>query len=166
MAMTISHSPRLSLPAMAPRLVDLGIGIARQLEIYLWPLVALALRLWIARVFFNSGLTKIQDWSATVLLFEFEYQVPLLPPGVAAALGTTFELGMPVLLVLGLATRLAALPLLGMSLVIQFVLGAANPAYDNVEHFYWMLILLTLIARGAGPLSLDHLAKRLVAGSR
>jgi putative oxidoreductase len=163
MAMTLSHTPRVPLLAALPRLLDIGLDVARKLELALWPLVALALRLWIARVFFNSGLTKVRDWESTVLLFQFEYQVPLLPPSLAAALGTTFELGMPVLLVLGLATRLAALPLLGMALVIQFVLGAANPAYDSVEHYCWMLILLTLIARGGGALSLDALVKRLFA---
>jgi putative oxidoreductase len=163
MAMAHTHPARIPFLAAVPQLGAAALETARRLEIFLWPVVALALRLWIARVFFNSGLTKIQDWSSTVLLFQFEYQVPLLPPQVAAALGTTFELGMPVLLVLGLATRLAALPLLGMALVIQLVLGAANPAYDNVEHFYWMLILLTLIARGAGPLSADHFIKKLLA---
>lgn len=127
------------------------------------PLLQLALRLWIARVFFNSGLTKIQDWDTTVLLFETEYQVPLLPPGVAALAGTAFELAMPVLLVLGLTTRLAALPLLGMALVIQFVLGAANPAYDSVEHAYWMFVLLAIIVHGPGPLSLDHLIRSRLA---
>ncbi len=124
------------------------------------PLLQLAIRLWIARVFFLSGLTKIQDWDTTVLLFQEEYRVPLLPPDLAALMGTTFELGMPVLLVVGLASRLAALPLLGMSLVIQFVLGAANPAYDSLEHAYWMFLLLAIVVHGPGPLSLDHLIRR------
>ena len=106
-------------------LMDTAIG---RLNAWGAPLLQLALRLWIARVFFNSGLTKIQDWDTTVLLFQEEYKVPLLPPDLAALLGTAFELGMPILLVAGLMTRVAALPLLGMSLVIQFVLGAANPA--------------------------------------
>jgi len=81
--------------------------------------------------------------------------VPLLPPEVAAILGTTFELGMPVFLVLGLGARFAALPLLGMACIIQFVLGANNPDYDNVEHFYWMFLLAMIVVRGAGTLSLD-----------
>lgn len=118
-------------------------------------------------MFFLSGLTKIQDWDTTVLLFQEEYRVPLLPPDIAALMGTAFELGMPALLVLGLASRLAALPLLGMSLVIQFVLGAANPAYDSVEHVYWMVLLLAIIVHGPGPLSLDRLiAARCAPRSR
>ncbi|CAO3433508.1 DoxX family protein [Azospirillum endophyticum] len=129
------------------------------------PLLQLALRLWIARVFFNSGLTKIQDWDTTVLLFQEEYKVPFLPPDLAALLGTTFELGMPILLVAGLMTRVAALPLLGMSLIIQFVLGAANPAYDSIEHFYWMFLLLAIIVHGPGRLSLDHIIRNRITRS-
>ena len=71
----------------------------------------------------------------------------VLPPEVAAVLGTTFELGMPIFLVLGLGARLAALPLIGMACVIQFVLGANNPDYDNVEHFYWLFLLLMIVFR-------------------
>jgi putative oxidoreductase len=130
------------------------------------PILQLAIRLWIARVFFNSGLTKIQDWDATLFLFQEEYRVPLLPTSVAALMGTTFELAMPVLLVVGLATRLAALPLIGMSLVIQFVLGASNPTYDNTEHFYWLFLLLVIAIRGPGALSLDHLLSRWIGSRR
>ena len=129
------------------------------------PLLQLALRLWIARVFFNSGLTKIQDWDTTVLLFQEEYKVPLLPPDLAALLGTTFELGMPILLVAGLMTRVAALPLLGMSLVIQFVLGAANPTYNSIEHYYWLFLLLAIIVHGPGRLSLDHMIRKRITRS-
>ena len=119
----------------------------------------LVVRLFIANVFFKSGLTKIKDWDITVSLFADEYQVPVLPPEVAAALGTTFELSMPVLLVLGLGARLAALPLFGMACVIQFVLGAANPDYDNPMHFYWMFLLGMIAIKGPGPISLDYLIR-------
>ncbi len=135
-------------------------SVAAVLNTWAAPVLDLAVRLWIARVFFNSGLTKIHDWASTQFLFAYEYQVPVLPPDIAAVIGTSFELGMPVLLVLGLFARLAALPLLGMSLVIQFVLGAGNPAYDSVEHFYWMFLLLMIVVRGPGPLSLDHAIAR------
>ena len=67
---------------------------------------------------------------------------------------------MPVLLVIGLATRFAAVPLLAMALVIQFVLGASNPAYDHITHYYWMILLTVIIIRGPGPLSIDHLIGR------
>lgn len=121
------------------------------------PLIDLAFRLIMARIFFQSGLNKLNDFENTVFLFQYEYAVPVLPPEIAAYLAAFFELAMPVLLVLGLFTRLAALPLLGMALVIQFVLGAGNPAYFQWEHYFWMLTLAYLVIRGAGPISLDHL---------
>lgn len=124
------------------------------------PLIDLAFRLIMARIFFQSGLTKIDDFENTVFLFQYEYAVPVLPPEIAAGLATFFELAMPVLLVLGLMTRLAALPLLGMAMVIQFVLGAGNEAYFQWEHYFWMLSLAYLFIRGAGPISLDYLIWR------
>ena len=141
---------------------------AAHLERFAAPILDLAVRLWIAQVFFQSGRTKLADWETTVYLFAEEYKVPLLPSEAAALIGTTFELLMPVFLALGLASRFAALPLIGMALVIQFVLGAANPDYDSVEHFYWLFLLATIVVRGPGPLSLDHvLAARLKkAGER
>ena len=162
LAATTAARPRPTLPASAAGMADAVIG---RLNAWGAPLLQLGIRLWIAEVVFTSGLTKIQDWDTTVLLFEAEYQVPFLPPDVAALLGTTFELAMPVLLVAGLMTRLAALPLLGMALVIQFVLGAANPAYDSVEHFYWMFLLLAIVVHGPGHLSLDHLIRSWLARS-
>ncbi|WP_247879416.1 DoxX family membrane protein [Azospirillum sp. TSA6c] len=87
-----------------------------------------------------------------------------MPPDIAALLAAATELTMPVLLVLGLATRLAALPLLAMALTIQFVLGTANPAFSNPQHCFWMLLLAGLIVRGGGRLSVDrwllHLSRR------
>ena len=124
------------------------------------PLIDLIMRLVIARTFFLSGLQKLQDWEATVFLFQYEYAVPVLPHEIAAVMAATFELTMPVLLVLGFATRLAAMPLLGMAFVIQFVLGANNPAFNLAEHYFWMVVLATLIARGAGPISIDSFLKR------
>ena len=77
----------------------------------LQPLAALAARVYVAQVFFSSGLTKLRDWGTTVALFTDEYKVPLLSPTVAAVLGTAGELVLPVLLVLGLAGRFSALGL-------------------------------------------------------
>lgn len=156
-------APGIAFAAQAATTVRRAVGL---IEAWAAPVLQLAIRLWIARVFFNSGLTKIQDWDATLFLFQEEYRVPLLPTSVAALMGTTFELAMPVLLVVGLATRLAALPLIGMSLVIQFVLGATNPAYDNVEHFYWLFLLLAIAIRGPGAISLDHLLSRWIDSRR
>jgi putative oxidoreductase len=142
--------------------IDLYDTATRALERYVAPVLDLAVRLWIARVFFNSGRVKIADWASTVYLFQDEYKVPVLPPEVAAILGTTFELGMPIFLVLGLGARFAALPLIGMTCVIQFVLGASNPDYDSVEHFYWLFLLTMIVVRGAGTLSLDWLLRNRV----
>jgi putative oxidoreductase len=124
------------------------------------PIVDLLIRIAVFRVFFWSGLVKIHDWPGTVQLFQYEYMVPLLPPDVAAVLAAGIELGASSLVLIGLATRLAVLPLLGLSMIIQFVLGATNPAYNQLEHYLWMVLLLTLLVRGPGILSLDHWLRR------
>jgi putative oxidoreductase len=143
----------------AARLVSIHTQATAALDRYVGPLFDLAVRLWIARVFFQSGRTKLADWAITVSLFQDEYNVPLLPPAVAAVFGTTFELAMPVFLVLGLASRLAALPLIAMTCVIQFVLGSANPDYDSAEHFYWLFLLGMIVIKGPGAISLDRLIR-------
>jgi putative oxidoreductase len=130
--------------------------IARHLERVPFGLCQLLFRLAVAGVFFRAGLAKFTSWEPTVALFRDEYRVPVLSPEIAAALATTFELGCSVLLVVGLATRPATLPLLGMIAVIQlFVYPSAWP-----EHLTWASILLCLLTRGAGPLALDHLIAR------
>ena len=116
-------------------------------------LLQLAFRLAIASVFLKAGLNKLASWEITVQLFRDEYMVPVLPPEIAATMATTFEIGCSVLLVAGLATRLATLPLLGMICVIQLFVYPA--AYS--EHLTWASILAFLLTRGGGPLSLDHL---------
>jgi putative oxidoreductase len=117
------------------------------------PLIQLLFRLAIAAVFFKGGLAKTANWMLTVQLFADEYQVPALPPEIAAMLAVTCEFGCSALLVLGLATRLATLPLLGMLAVIQTFV------YPNAwsDHLTWGSILLFLLTRGGGALSLDRL---------
>ncbi len=109
-------------------------------------------RLAIAGVFLRAGLTKIASWEPTVALFREEYRVPVLPPELAATMATSFELGCSTLLILGLATRLATLPLLGMIATIQ--LFVYPQAWS--EHLVWGSILLFLLTRGAGAVSIDH----------
>jgi putative oxidoreductase len=110
-------------------------------------------RLAIASVFLNAGLNKIASWELTVQLFADEYKVPVLAPEMAARMAATFEIGCSLLLVAGLATRLATLPLLGMIMTIQlFVYPGAY-----AEHLTWASILIFLLTRGAGPWSLDRL---------
>lgn len=130
------------------------------LERFPLALVQLAMRIAIGGVFINSGLLKINSWEFAVKLFEDEYKVPLLDPVWAARMAALNELTFPVLLVIGFATRLATLPLLGMVLVIQaFVYPQAW-----IEHLLWASVLVFLLTRGPGALSVDHLiAKRLGA---
>jgi putative oxidoreductase len=118
----------------------------------------LAIRLYVANVFFRSGLLKIGNWDGTLYLFENEYRVPLLPPAAAAWLGTFAELVFPPLLALGLATRFAALSLsvFNAMAVISFwhVLGTNQAAL--MSHFYWGVLLAVTLCHGPGKLSLDY----------
>lgn len=119
-------------------------------------LLALATRLGIAAIFFYSGRTKVTGFLTltdnTHELFRTEYRLPLLPPEIAAHLATYAEHLFPLLLVLGLLTRYSALALLGMTLVIQvFVYPDAWPT-----HLSWAALLLYLVGRGAGRLSVDR----------
>jgi uncharacterized membrane protein YphA (DoxX/SURF4 family) len=99
-------------------------ALMRFAEGWLAPILFLGIRLWMANIFFRSGLLKIQDLDGATFLFSEVHPVPFLPPWLAAYLATTFELGCSALLALGLAARLAALPMLAMALVIQFLVGA------------------------------------------
>jgi len=130
-------------------------SLARLLDVLgRFPLALLQLmfRLGVASVFVKAGLTKIASWETTVQLFADEYKVPVLSPELAATMAATFELGCSALVILGLATRVATLPLLGMIVVIQTFV------YPNAysEHLTWASILLFLLTRGAGPWSLDR----------
>jgi putative oxidoreductase len=126
---------------------------------FLSPLLDLAIRLYIANVFFKSGLTKIQSWSTTVALFENEYQVPILPPELAAYLGTAAELAFPVLLALGLATRFSAVALLALNYVAVISYPDLSEAGIK-DHFYWGFLLLVPLLHGPGAISLDRLIRR------
>ncbi len=143
--------------ARAAHLISALIGFA---ERWLAPILFLAIRLWMASIFFRSGLLKIQDLDGAIFLFSAVHPVPLLPPELAAYLATAVELVCSALLALGLAARLAALPMLAMALVIQFVVGAHDPAFYQTEHYYWMFLLALIVTKGPGRLSLDHLLER------
>ncbi len=130
------------------------------LDRFPYTLLAIPLRLAVATVFWNSGQTKLANWDATLSLFEDEYKVPLLPPDLAAQIGAGIELSMPVLLVLGFLTRPAALVLLGMTTVIEvFIYPQAWPT-----HIQWAAMLLVLLFRGGGGLSVDYALKRMFGG--
>lgn len=128
-------------------------GLAGRVPAWLPPLIG---RLAIAAVFFLSGRTKVSGWltirPSTYVLFSTEYRLPLLPPALAAHLATYAEHLFPILLVLGLFTRLSASALLVMTLVIEvFVYPDAWPT-----HLTWAALMLPLIARGGGAASLDR----------
>jgi len=118
---------------------------------YLFPLIVLFMRIWIARIFWYSGLNKISSWKSTIYLFKYEYAVPIIPVDIAAIMATGIELSMPIFLLVGFMTRLAAIPLLCMTAVIQFTY------LDLTEHLYWALLLGTIIFYGPGRYSIDRL---------
>ena len=118
-------------------------------------LAALAIRLYLARVFIASGLTKLNDWNITLALFENEYHVPLLSPAAAALLGTAAELGLPALLVAGFGTRLAALALFAFN----YVAAISYPDLSDAglkDHILWGALLLVVAIYGPGKLSADR----------
>lgn len=120
-------------------------------------LLQLMARISMATIFWRAGQSKLANWDLTLQLFASEYKVPILPPELAAPLAASVELTTPVLLVLGLATRLACLPMIGMTLVIQTFVYPQS----WVEHLTWMTFLLLLLTRGPGVMSLDHLVRRI-----
>jgi putative oxidoreductase len=136
-----------------------GLGLATQtcrgLD-WLAPLGDLLLRLYVANVFWKAGLVKIQSWSSTMYMFTEEYKVPLLPPEIAAYLGTGVELFFPVLLAFGLAGRFAAFVLFVFNIIAVISYPTLNAA-GIADHQLWGLLLALLVLRGPGKLSLDHL---------
>lgn len=125
------------------------------IDAWLTPTFDLLLRLYVAHAFFLSGLTKLRDWSVTLALFESEYAVPLLPPPLAALLGTAGEILLPVLLALGLAGRFGAAGLFVVNAVA--VLSYADMSdLGRADHLLWGVLLLTSALHGPGRWSLDH----------
>lgn len=120
------------------------------------PALDAGLRLFLANVFFKSGLTKIQTWDSTLYLFREEYKVPLLPPDFAAYLGTSAELALPVLLVFGLCGRFAALGLSILNAVAAYSYYDQLSAAGLNQHLYWGLLLAVLLLHGPGKWSLDE----------
>jgi len=165
----VDYAPAASFAAaraadsLAGRLARTAGAAARRLDV-LAPVADLGVRLLVASVFFKSGLVKVASWGATLGLFENEYAVPLLPPEVAAVLGTGVELCFPVLLALGLGSRFAAFVLFVFNIVAVISypdLGAAGLK----DHQTWGLLLLVTLLHGPGALSLDRLLGRRFLGA-
>ena len=128
---------------------------------FLAPLFDLGIRIYVARVFWLSGQTKIQSWESTLMLFEYEYAVPLVPFDVAAYAATGVELVAPVMLVLGLGTRLGALSLF----VLNYVAAISYPDINIAgikDHLLWGTMLAISFFHGPGKLSVDHLIRRKI----
>lgn len=143
---------------LAERTARLTAPVIRGLE-SLTPFIDLGVRLWVANVFWRSGLASVHDWQTTLDLFRYEYSVPLLSPHVAALLGTGVELIFPVLLAIGLAGRLSA----GVLFVFNVIAVVSYPALNEVglkDHTYWGILLLVSLLHGPGRISIDYLIRR------
>jgi putative oxidoreductase len=161
-----THPPAMPVgrASLREQALSLGHAALRGLD-GLAPLLDLGIRLYVANIFFSAGLTKIASWDTTLALFENEYAVPLLSPQWAALLGTAGELVLPVLLVLGLGGRIAALGLF----IVNAVAVVAYPDIGDVglaDHQVWGLLLLVTLLHGPGALSLDRLLARFATARR
>lgn len=131
---------------------------------WLKPFADLLARVWVAKIFFLSGLTKIADWQTTLMLFKHQYHVPFLSPTIAAYLGTGFELVLPVLLVLGLGGRFFIFIFFIYNIIcvasFHFLWTPAGQAGFD-DHVNWGLLLLMLMVHGEGKISLDYLIHKM-----
>ena len=143
--------------------VSLHSSLARGLD-SLRSLLLLGTRLWVSWQFLNSGWIKLSGWDSTLELFRYEYQVPLLPPAAAAVAGTFGELFLPLLLVLGLFTRIGAVGLFAVNALALYsywhVLGGEGFEAARGQHYLWGYMLLVLATCGGGSFSLDKLLER------
>lgn len=124
------------------------------LDKWISPLWFFAIRYWLADVYFRSGLVSISDWENNLNLFRFEFKVPVISPELAAYLSTAVELICPVLLVLGLGTRLAALAIFFTALSIELTYA------HYFEHIVWLFASFLLVLRGADKISVDYVLSR------
>jgi len=160
----------MNQPSLLHRGQALWLSFTRLIDTLQAP-AALAARLYLAQVFFLAGLTKLRDWETTLLLFTHEYAVPLLSPEVAAVMGTGSELLLPVLLLLGLIGRFAALGLSVVNFVAVLSLAEIAPAALQ-QHITWGVLLAVLVLYGLGKWTVDcawirpHLERRLAINPR
>ncbi|CAI4033404.1 hypothetical protein DNFV4_03840 [Nitrospira tepida] len=149
-----------SLPRALIHAVLMYGRLVRGLEALL-PLFDLSVRLYLAQIFWKGGMVKLSSWMSTVMLFTLVYDVPVLPPEIAAYLATAVELGGSFLLAIGLAGRWAALSLFGLNIVAVLSYGQLSEAAIQ-EAFYWGILFLYFVLHGPGLLSADALLRHLV----
>jgi NADH dehydrogenase FAD-containing subunit/uncharacterized membrane protein YphA (DoxX/SURF4 family) len=152
-------APTFRLQSRLAPFIETWTAITSFLEGGVGAVLDLAIRLWLAKIFFVSGVLKTVNWEVTVFLYTHEHPVPGLAPQTAALIGTGIELICPILLVFGLATRVAAIPLLLTTAFLQLTYK------ELTDHLYWMSLLGFLIFRGPGALSVDHFIAPHLAGS-
>jgi putative oxidoreductase len=145
---TVAHETDPRDMSLLARLDRLRTGARR----FPLSLIELGMRVAVGATFFRSGLLKLESFDTAITLFRDEYRLPVLPPELAAYMGTAVELGAPILLVLGIGARLGAAALLAMTLTIQFLVYPEN----WTEHLMWASILAYVLSRGAGALSIDR----------
>jgi putative oxidoreductase len=126
---------------------------------YLSPIFSLGLRIYLAKVFFLSGLTKISNWDGTLFLFNFEYQVPFIPPEVAAIMAAGGELLLPLLLISGTFGRFAAVGLFILNVMAVISYPTLLPIALK-DHYLWGSLLAVLAIYGAGKCSVDEWLRR------
>ena len=151
--MKVSQSCATSCAVMSSCLGFYGCYV-KGIKRYVKPFFALFVRLWIARLFLHSGLAKISDWHSTLELFQNEYKMPDISPIFAAYSSAGIEIVCAALLAIGFMSRLAALPLMVMSLAIHFTYNA------SIEHMYWAMLLGVIFCYGPGCISVDAIIKR------
>ena len=148
-----------SLKRTVPVVVSVYCRIIRVLE-WLTPVFDLSVRLYLAQIFWKGGMVKFSSWISTVMLYTMVYDVPVLPPEIAAYLATAIELGGSFLLAIGLAGRWAALALFGLNIVASLSYGQLSEAALQ-EAFYWGILFLYFVLHGPGLLSADALLRYL-----
>lgn len=157
--MTMTHNMKAGSIIGAANIYLSLAGIADRIPL---SLVQLAARIAVARVFWQSAQSKLASWQVTEQLFAFEYKLPLIDPAFAAKLATATEITGALLIFFGLLSRAGALMLLGVTMTIQIFVYPQNWP----DHILWAALLLLIVARGAGAISLDWLAKRFSAGRK
>lgn len=122
---------------------------------YLSQILLLAIRVYIGWIFFNSGLNKLSSIDDTIILFAYKYNLSLISPEIVVYLAIFVELFFGTSIILGFLTKLTALPLVIMTVIIQTLV------FQNEQHFYWLFSLITLMIYGGGIISIDGIMGKI-----